>query len=102
MIYFLMPAYNEENRNCHTAKKIIAGLMAHKGFPFEIWVVNDGSDDRTAEIIKEVSKEIPAHVIHHEKNKGIGVAFLNGLRELVKVSGRMILLSRWMRTTRII
>ena len=84
MIYFLMPAYNEETE-IGTRLRDIARLMAQKGFPFEIWVVNDGSDDRTAEIIKEVSKEIPAHVIHHEKNEGIGVAFLNGLRELVKV-----------------
>jgi dolichol-phosphate mannosyltransferase len=84
MIYFLMPAYNEETE-IGTRLRDIAWLMGKKGFLFEIWVVNDGSNDRTAEIIKEVSKEIPAHVIHHEKNEGIGVAFLNGLRELVKV-----------------
>jgi dolichol-phosphate mannosyltransferase len=84
MIYFLMPAYNEETE-IDARLRNIAGLMAHKGFPFEIWVVNDGSDDQTAKIVEEVSREIPVHMIHHERNQGIGMAFLKGLRELVGV-----------------
>ncbi len=83
MIYFLMPAYNEETE-IGARLKNIAGLMGQKGFPFEIWVVNDGSDDETVKIVEEVSKEIPVHMIHHERNQGIGIAFLNGLKELAK------------------
>jgi dolichol-phosphate mannosyltransferase len=84
MIYFLMPAYNEETEIGSRLRNIV-GLMAQKGFPFEIWVVNDGSDDQTVKIVEEVSKEIPVHMIHHERNRGIGVAFLNGLKELVTI-----------------
>jgi dolichol-phosphate mannosyltransferase len=84
MIYFLMPAYNEETEIGPRLRNI-AGLMAQKGFPFEIWVVNDGSDDQTVKIVDEVSREIPVHLIHHQRNQGIGVAFLNGLKELVKI-----------------
>jgi dolichol-phosphate mannosyltransferase len=81
-----MPAYNEETE-IGSRLKNIAGLMAQKGFSFEIWVVNDGSDDQTVKIVEEVSKEIQVHMIHHERNQGIGIAFLNGLKELVKMVG---------------
>ena len=67
MIYFLMPAYNEETE-IDSRLTNIAALMAQKGLPFEIWVVNDGSRDRTVDIIEEVSKGIPVHVIHHQVN----------------------------------
>jgi len=79
-----MPAYNEETEIGPRLRNI-AGLMEQKGFPYEIWVVNDGSRDRTVEIIEGVSKEVPVRLIHHEVNRGIGIAFLNGLKEIVKI-----------------
>ncbi len=85
MIYFLMPAYNEETEIGPRLRNISA-LMAQKGFPFRIWVVNDGSKDRTVKIVEEISREIPVQMIHHDQNRGIGVAFSNGLKELVKVA----------------
>jgi dolichol-phosphate mannosyltransferase len=83
MIYFLMPAYNEESE-IGSRLRNIEKLMVQKGLPFEIWVVNDGSVDGTVEIVEEVSKEIPVHLINHDTNRGIGVAFFNGLKELTK------------------
>jgi dolichol-phosphate mannosyltransferase len=80
-----MPAYNEETEISPRLRSI-TGLMKQKGFPFEIWVVNDGSDDQTARILEEASREIPVHVIHHQTNQGIGIAFLNGLKELQKMA----------------
>lgn len=85
MIYFLMPAYNEESEIEFRLKRI-ADLMTQKGLPFEIWVVNDGSQDRTASIIQAISREIPVRMIQHEVNQGVGVAFSNGLRELAKIA----------------
>jgi dolichol-phosphate mannosyltransferase len=86
MIYFLMPAYNEETEIGPRLRNI-ARLMEQKGLPFQIWVVNDGSTDQTVKIVEEVSKEIPVHLIHHDVNRGIGIAFLNGLKELVGIVG---------------
>jgi dolichol-phosphate mannosyltransferase len=83
MIYFLMPAYNEE-AEIGSRLRDIGRLMLQKGLAFEIWVVNDGSVDGTVEIVEEVSKEISVHLIHHETNQGIGVAFFNGLKKLTK------------------
>jgi dolichol-phosphate mannosyltransferase len=85
MIYFLVPAYNEEAEIEFRLKRI-AGLMSEKGFPFEIWVVNDGSLDQTASIVQAVSREIPVQMIQHEVNQGVGVAFSNGLRELARIA----------------
>lgn len=84
MIYFLMPAYNEETE-IGARLSNIGKLMAAKGYSFEIWVVNDGSNDLTVQIAEEVSKEVPVHLINHDTNRGIGVAFLSGLKELVKI-----------------
>lgn len=84
MIFFLMPAYNEETEIGPRLQNIVM-LMAQKGFSYEIWVVNDGSYDQTGKIIEEISREIPIHIIHHDRNLGIGVAFLNGLKELVNI-----------------
>jgi dolichol-phosphate mannosyltransferase len=85
MIYFLMPAYNEEAEIEFRLKRI-ADLMSQKGLPFEIWVVNDGSLDQTASIVQAVSREIPVQMIQHEVNQGVGVAFSNGLRELARIT----------------
>lgn len=79
-----MPAYNEETE-IGSRLRNIGKLMAEKGFPFEIWVVNDGSYDQTVKIVKKVSSEIPVRMIHHEMNRGIGIAFLNGLKELARI-----------------
>lgn len=84
VIYFLMPAYNEETEIGPRLRNI-GSLMDQKGLTFEIWVVNDGSRDQTVQIIDEVSKEIPVHLIQHDTNRGIGAAFLTGLKELVKI-----------------
>jgi len=85
MIYFLMPAYNEETEIGPRLRNI-SSLMVQKGFAFEIWVVNDGSRDHTIKIVEEISREIPVQMIHHDRNRGIGVAFSNGLKELIKVA----------------
>lgn len=85
MIYFLMPAYNEEAEIEFRLRRI-AELMTQKRIPFEIWVVNDGSQDRTVSIVQALSKELPVQMINHEVNRGVGVAFSNGLRELARIA----------------
>jgi dolichol-phosphate mannosyltransferase len=78
-----MPAYNEETEIGPRLRNI-SRMITQKGIPFEIWVVNDGSHDQTVRIVEEFSKEIPIHMIHHDRNRGIGVAFLNGLKKIAE------------------
>jgi len=81
------PAYNDSGT---IASLVITALTtARKLTPdFEIIVVNDGSADRTAEILDELARIYPqVRVVHHETNRGYGGALRTGFatatRELI-------------------
>lgn len=74
-----MPAFNEEGNiaatiidACHAAKRVAD--------QYEVIVVNDGSRDRTAEIVGELAKSDPnIRLINHSVNKGYGAAVKTGM-----------------------
>ena len=68
----IIPVYNESQ----TIGKIIRQVKAVKGFEKEIIVVDDGSNDGTAEILKRI-KDIK--VINHKQNQGKGTAIKTGI-----------------------
>ncbi len=75
------PAYNEEGNISDTLKKALSALpdMAEN---FEIIVVNDGSQDKTADIVKEISaKHDTVKLVSHPKNRGYGAALRTGFSE---------------------
>ena len=69
----LVPAYNEEK----SIEKTITELLSFKSFfkDFEIIVINDGSSDRTGEVVRD----LPVTCIDHELNRGYGAALKSGL-----------------------
>jgi dolichol-phosphate mannosyltransferase len=77
----IVPAYNEEK----TIKHVVEGL---KGNVDEIIVVNDGSTDRTEEIINGLG----IVAISHETNKGYGEAMKTGYRKGLDIGGDLFLL----------
>lgn len=73
------PAYNEGENIKNTVTKAVKVLnkIANK---WEIIVVNDGSTDKTPEIVKKMMKKEPRiSMITHTPNKGYGAAFKTGL-----------------------
>lgn len=74
MLSIVMPVYNEERT---VARAIAEVLSAHLPCPFELIVVNDGSTDRTAEILKALDHP-RARVINHPRNLGKGAALQTG------------------------
>ncbi|MBU8905914.1 glycosyltransferase family 2 protein [Desertibacillus haloalkaliphilus] len=73
-IVVALPAYNEETGLPKLLDKIIA-VQASVERPFEVIVVDDGSTDRTGEILKDYEQRYPfMTVITHRKNKGLGEA----------------------------
>lgn len=78
-VSIFMPAYNEEGNIAATIMdaKEAANRIAQE---YEIIVVNDGSLDKTAEIVKGLSKLDPhIRLVSHSVNKGYGAAVKTGL-----------------------
>jgi glycosyltransferase involved in cell wall biosynthesis len=67
----IIPVYNEEKTLLPLLKKVQSIKLF--GLKKEIIIVNDGSADRTAEILNKV--KLPnGKIFHHEKNRGKGAA----------------------------
>jgi glycosyltransferase involved in cell wall biosynthesis len=72
------PAYNEE-ANVENMIRQAQKVLPEVATEWEIIPVNDGSRDKTGEIINRLAKDDPKiHPIHHEKNKGYGGAVISG------------------------
>jgi glycosyltransferase involved in cell wall biosynthesis len=73
----VFPAYNEEGN----IEKAVQDSLAYLGSrPGEVLVVNDGSRDRTAEILSRLEKAHPGRVraLHHEINQGYAPTLRDG------------------------
>jgi glycosyltransferase involved in cell wall biosynthesis len=73
-----MPAYNEEANIRWVAEDVLAKLRQVTD-DLELIIVNDGSKDRTGEIIDNLEKQYPEIVAkHHPQNQGYGAALRTG------------------------
>ena len=73
-ISIIVPAYNEEDAIRSGLEKFIE-LGYHK--KHELIYINDGSTDKTADIIRE----FPVKLYNHNVNKGYGAALKTGIRK---------------------
>jgi dolichyl-phosphate beta-glucosyltransferase len=86
----VVPAYNEQGR-IETSLKNIVDYMQGAGFGFEVIVVDDGSRDRTAEVVARIAREDPrVRLVQNRRNAGKGSAVRNGVRSS---SGDVVLFS---------
>lgn len=77
----IVPCYNEENR-------IVDGFnhywsyLAKQKYPWELVFVNDGSRDKTLNLIKRlVQGKEGVKVVHYGQNRGKGYAIIQGIKE---------------------
>jgi glycosyltransferase involved in cell wall biosynthesis len=84
-VSIIIPAYNEEDSICEVIDQIET-VMKSQDKSYEILVVNDGSTDKTGEVLKHV----PANVIEHEFNKGYGASLKTGIK---KANGDIIVIT---------
>lgn len=76
-----LPAYNEEDSIASTVEGVVKVLKTLR-LDWEVLVINDGSKDKTAEVVKDLTKEYPGvKLIDHEKNRGYGHALKTGFAE---------------------
>jgi len=75
-VSIVLPVYNEEAA-VGDDLDLIKRTMDATGRPYEIIVVNDGSTDRTVEI---VSQRPWVRLLHHQRNRGTGAAGTTGIK----------------------
>jgi len=75
-VSIVIPAYNEAEAIEGVIKDII-GTMRGADLKYEIIVVDDGSDDRTAQIVRTIEG---VKLLQHPYNKGVGTARMTGIK----------------------
>ena len=77
----LMPAYNEGATIAKIVEKIDKVDLARIGVDRELIIVDDGSKDKTVEIVKHLQAKYPyIRFIQHPKNKGKGGAIKTAIK----------------------
>ncbi len=71
MIWIVLPAYNEEASLPKLLPKI-DGALRELNLEYRLVVVNDGSTDRTAEILAGFESSLPMDLVTHPINRGLG------------------------------
>jgi dolichol-phosphate mannosyltransferase len=85
-VILALPAYNEAGAIAgllDAASRTFASLQHHDG---RIVVVDDGSSDDTAGLVRAYKAPFPVELVQHEKNKGLGPAILTSLRAAIERS----------------
>jgi glycosyltransferase involved in cell wall biosynthesis len=72
------PCYNEEE-NVRLMVEQLKEVLPQVAEKYEILIVNDGSNDKTAEVADQLAKkDSHVKVIHHDKNCGYGASLRSG------------------------
>jgi glycosyltransferase involved in cell wall biosynthesis len=75
----VIPAYNEGARLGATLEKVLGYLRA-QGWNAEVIVVNDGSRDNTAELVRALAERDPrVRLVENPGNRGKGYSVRNGM-----------------------
>lgn len=74
----VLPAYNEE-ADLGRLLESIDEAMTEAFLPYAVIVVDDGSRDRTPQIVEHYARKMPLTLAVHEINKGLGATIRDGL-----------------------
>jgi dolichyl-phosphate beta-glucosyltransferase len=86
----IIPAYNEGLRVSATLERVLA-YIAERGWEAEVIAVNDGSRDKTAEIIRGFAEKNPrVQLLENPGNRGKGYSVRNGM---LHAQGEILLFS---------
>lgn len=75
----IIPAYNEEKRIEKTLNEILS-FLRRCNYSHEVIVVDDGSTDRTLDLLKDIQNQHNSlKIIHYQPNQGKGYAVKKGM-----------------------
>lgn len=78
-VNFLLPAFNEEE-----SLPALFGAINDTNLEYRIFLVDDGSEDNTAEMARQFAQNMPIEILSHDRNKGLGAAIETGILHLTK------------------
>ena len=78
-LYFVVPAYNEEASIGDLIYRI--NEVCNKQKLAFIILIDDGSKDRTALIVRNASNHLPIKLISNQQNSGLGYTIKRGLED---------------------
>jgi dolichyl-phosphate beta-glucosyltransferase len=76
----IIPAYNEEQRLPASLTSVMAFLQ-FQTYEAEVLVVDNGSQDRTSQIVSDFTQRYPNITLLHEEQSGKGLAVRRGMLE---------------------
>lgn len=99
-ISIIVPAYNEEGVICDCLKSLV--IQDYPSNKYEIIVVDDGSTDNTAGLVKSFAKKCPSITLVSKENGGKGSSQNLGLRHaegniILVTDADVIVPSNWIR-----
>lgn len=86
----VIPCYNEEENINNGALEKVADFFKKKRYPYEVIISDDGSNDKSAKLIKSFIKSNPNFVLIENKHLGKPYAVKSGI---LKAKGKYILFS---------
>lgn len=89
-VTIMLPAYNEERDLPELLARIRSALTSV--LDYRVIVVDDGSDDETAAVVRALARTMPIMLIRHETNQGLGAAIRTGLRAAAELDGIVVTL----------
>ncbi|HLV34550.1 MAG TPA: dolichyl-phosphate beta-glucosyltransferase [Spirillospora sp.] len=78
LLTIIIPAYNEEKR-LPRSLPLIMDFAAHQDYEVEVIVVDDGSEDRTASVVREFQQQYPSLRLFQVEHGGKGHAVRAGM-----------------------
>ncbi|MBI2299773.1 MAG: glycosyltransferase family 2 protein [Armatimonadetes bacterium] len=86
----MAPAYNE----AESLPDLLAAIPPALGErPYRVLIVDDGSSDATAEVVRDCGTRMPAEVVQHAHNRGLGAALRTGLEAAARVPGAAVVVT---------
>ena len=78
-INLLFPVLNERLRLRNGIEKSMAYLKENVTIPFQLMILDNGSDDETPEIGRELEEKYPEATYVRINERGVGIAFRKGI-----------------------
>ena len=84
-VFLALPAYNEAEGLPHLFEAFRREMDGH-GHRYRVVIVDDGSKDRTLDLIQEWSEKIPVTQVRHPQNRGLGETIRDALHKAAEIA----------------